>query len=77
MEIWRAVRTLNLPILEFLLRKGVNVNQFLTDTATPLHVAVEVADWEAVHALLAAGAAVDAVSWRASCSGDCCHCCLT
>lgn len=67
-EIWRAVISLNLPKLESLLREGINVNQFLTNAATPLHLAVKVDDWEAVHALLAAGAAVDAVLCSSGCA---------
>lgn len=51
--------------------EGRDVNEFLTDKTTEsrtlLHMAADADDWEAVHALLAAGATVDAVM----CFGGC------
>lgn len=47
--------------MEVLLREGRDVNEFLTDTVAPLHMAATFADWEVVRALLAAGATVDTV----------------
>lgn len=64
--IWQAVEAHDIRALDVLLRKGVDVNEIYNTKETLLSAATRHGDWEAVRALLSAGAEVDIVL--------CCHC---